>query len=48
MRVGGTIAMNAREMKVEMLRMLSATAAMSIGASLAIGSVIIAFAAFLQ
>lgn len=40
--------MDAREMKVEMLRMLSVTAVLSIGASLAIGSVIVAFAAFLQ
>jgi hypothetical protein len=47
MRVGGTIAMDAREMKVEMLRMLSATAVLSIGASLAIGSLIVAFAFFL-
>jgi hypothetical protein len=40
--------MNAQEMKVEMIRMLSATAAMSLGASLAIGSVIVALAAFFQ
>ena len=40
--------MDAREMKAEMLRMLYATAALAIGASLAVGSVIVAFAAFLQ
>ena len=40
--------MDAREMKAEMLRTLSVTAAMSLGASLAVGSVIVAFAALLQ
>lgn len=40
--------MNAQQMRVEMFRMLSATAAMAVGASLAAGSVIIAFAALLQ
>jgi hypothetical protein len=40
--------MSAREMRLEMFRMVSATAAMAVGASLAVGSIIIALAAFLQ
>lgn len=40
--------MNAQEMRAEMLRMLSATAAMSLGAGLAIGTVIVALAAIFQ
>jgi hypothetical protein len=40
--------MSAREMRLEMLRMVSATAAMAVGASLAAGSVIVAIAAWLQ
>jgi hypothetical protein len=40
--------MSAREMRVEMFRMVSATAAMAVGASLAIGSVIVALVVFMQ
>ena len=40
--------MSAHEMRVEMFRMVSATAAMAVGASLAVGSVIVAVAALLQ
>jgi hypothetical protein len=40
--------MSAQEMRAEMLRMLSATAAMAVGASLAIATVIVAVAALLQ
>lgn len=40
--------MNADEKRVEILRMISATAVMSLGASLAIGSIIVAVAVWLQ
>ena len=40
--------MNADQLRVQMFRMLSATAAMAFGASLAAGSVIVAIAVLLQ
>lgn len=40
--------MSAREMRSEMIRMVSVTAAVAVGASLAVGSVIVVVAALLQ
>jgi hypothetical protein len=40
--------MNAREMKLEMMRTLSATAALASGVSLGVGALIVAILALLQ